>query len=184
MLFRSMFPIYKGKGEVAQDEYDFLSVATHEAGHFLGLAHSDLEGTTMYASYETGQTYQRNLALDDVLGVCSVYRPDGERSVLDDKVYAAPECNPTPRGGYSTTCQEKPGIRCDASTNPARPSAGLFCAAGLAGASSELASPAPVVVVRRTIIRSQDGSEVVTSESPVLTGSPREVEPVTESSAS
>jgi len=57
-------------------------------------------------------------------------------------------------------------------------------AAGLAGASSELAAPAPVVVVRRTIIRSDDGSEVVTSESPVLTGSPREVEPVTESSAS
>ncbi len=64
-----------------------------------------------------------------------------------------------------------------------RPDTGV----GVAGpevASSGLTAPEPVVVVRRTIVRSDDGREVITSESPVLTGSPREVEPVTESGAS
>ena len=47
------------------------------------------------------------LAPDDVEGICSVYRPNGERSVLSGKVTVAPQCDPTPRGGYSPECQEK-----------------------------------------------------------------------------
>lgn len=87
--------------------YDFLSVVTHEAGHFLGMAHSDHREATMYASYEPGQTYQRVLSPDDVNGICAVYRPNGDRAVLNDKVAAAPQCDPTPRGGYTTECLER-----------------------------------------------------------------------------
>jgi hypothetical protein len=120
---------------VRPGDYDFLSIVTHEAGHFLGMAHSDVEHTTMYASYshETGETFQRYLSPDDILGICTIYRPDGERSVLNEKVYPAPGCDPTPRGGFSTTCQEKPGFRCDSAASPARPSYGVFWGIVLAG---------------------------------------------------
>lgn len=92
---------------VGDNEYDFLSVVTHEAGHFLGMAHSDVQNSTMYARYDRGQTSMRNLSPDDVEGICEVYRPNGERAVLNGKVTAAPQCDPTPRGGYSPECQEK-----------------------------------------------------------------------------
>lgn len=104
---------------VAPDAYDFASVATHEAGHFLGIAHSDVPGSTMYARYDTGQTSMRHLAPDDVLAICTVYTPEGDRAVLNGKVTQAPQCDPTPRGGYSSECQEKP--RCSASPIAPRP---------------------------------------------------------------
>ncbi|MBX3229019.1 MAG: matrixin family metalloprotease [Labilithrix sp.] len=91
---------------VAPNEYDFLSVATHEAGHFLGMGHSDQRSSTMFARYLPGQTVQRNLTPDDIDAVCSVYRPDGQRTVLNTQVLVAPQCDPTPRGGYSTQCEE------------------------------------------------------------------------------
>lgn len=93
---------------VGEKEYDFLSVATHEAGHFLGMGHSDVKSSTMYASYKAGQTVQRVLTDDDIEGICSIYRPDGKRSVLNDFVAAAPQCDPTPKGGYTHECYEKP----------------------------------------------------------------------------
>jgi uncharacterized protein (TIGR03382 family) len=92
---------------VDSSAYDFASVAAHEAGHFLGIAHSDVEGATMFARYNTGQTSMRNLAPDDIAAICTVYRPDGDRAVLNGKVTQAPQCDPTPRGGYATECQEK-----------------------------------------------------------------------------
>lgn len=92
---------------VGLDAYDFASVVTHEAGHFLGLGHSDVLGATMYARYDRGQTSMRNLSPDDVAAICSVYRPDGDRAVLNGKVTQAPQCDPTPRGGYSPECQRR-----------------------------------------------------------------------------
>lgn len=123
---------------VAPDAYDFASVVTHEAGHFLGIAHSNELGSTMYARYDQGQTNMRNLSQDDVKAVCDIYRPDGQRLVLDKRLTAAPECNPTPRGGYSPQCQEKEK-GCGAQLSPTSPGAGTF-AIVVAGA---------VVLVRR-----------------------------------
>jgi hypothetical protein len=91
---------------VGPNDYDFLSVVTHEAGHFLGMAHSDVQTATMYARYDPGQTSMRNLAPDDIEGICEVYRPNGDRAVLNDRVAVAPQCDPTPRGGYSPECQD------------------------------------------------------------------------------
>ena len=34
--------------------YDFDSIVTHEAGHFLGLAHTSVETAVMYAYYKPG----------------------------------------------------------------------------------------------------------------------------------
>ena len=119
---------------VAPDAYDFLSVVTHEAGHFLGIAHSDVPGSTMFARYDQGQTSMRNLSPDDVSAICTVYRPDGDRAVLNGKITQAPQCNPTPRGGYSPECQEKP-TGCAASLSPSRPAGyGALAAIVLGGA--------------------------------------------------
>jgi hypothetical protein len=90
-------------GTVPADGFDFLSIITHESGHFLGLAHSPDSHATMYAHYTQGQTSMRNLSADDVQGICAIYPPDGTRSTADGGI---PEgnCDPTPRHGYSQTC--------------------------------------------------------------------------------
>lgn len=136
---------------VAPDAYDFLSVVTHEAGHFLGIAHSDVRESTMYARYDQGQTNMRYLSPDDVAAICTVYRPDGDRAVLDGKVTQAPQCDPTPRGGYSPQCQEKQK-GCTASVAPAptsRSGMGLLACALVASA----------VLVARRLRLSRHGHE-------------------------
>lgn len=52
---------------------DFVSIATHEVGHFLGLAHSADADSTMTAEYENGDTFLRDLAGDDVDGISYIY---------------------------------------------------------------------------------------------------------------
>jgi hypothetical protein len=113
---------------VAPDAYDLASVVTHEAGHFLGIAHSDVLGAVMYARYDTGQTSMRNLAPDDVTAICTVYRPDGDRAVLNGKITEAPQCDPTPRGGFASECQKRPtscGGGTSSSTSPVHPDSAL-----------------------------------------------------------
>jgi len=101
---------------VPPDGYDFDSIVTHEAGHFLGLAHSGDNRATMFANYVPGATAMRQLTADDVAGVCSVYRPDGARAVLDGKVTPGPQCDPTPRRGYTGDCAEPVKRTCTGSS--------------------------------------------------------------------
>jgi hypothetical protein len=57
---------------------DLLSVLTHEGGHFLGLSHSLDPTATMRAVYDPrtdGDTF-RDLAPDDIEGICAIYPPD------------------------------------------------------------------------------------------------------------
>lgn len=58
--------------------YDLLSVLTHEAGHFLGLSHTLDETATMKLTYDPTRdgTSFRDLADDDVNGICTIYPPD------------------------------------------------------------------------------------------------------------
>lgn len=52
-------------------DVDLRSVMTHEVGHFLGLAHSaDLEAT-MFSVYDNGSVALRDLAADDLAGICA-----------------------------------------------------------------------------------------------------------------
>lgn len=88
--------------------YDFRSIVTHEAGHFLGLAHATETAATMYAHYTPGSDYMRELTADDVAGICSIYSPDGLRHVATAAsptgTLAEVACDPTPRHGFSGEC--------------------------------------------------------------------------------
>jgi len=86
---------------------DLLSIATHEAGHFLGFAHSVDTEATMYASYRA--ITMRDLSPDDTKGICSVYLPDQTRASADGPV-KADACDPTPRHGYVSTCEDTTSV--------------------------------------------------------------------------
>jgi hypothetical protein len=70
---------------------DFQAVLTHEVGHYIGLAHSAVDGSIMAPSYCqssdrcNGSTDQaRALADDDILAVCALYPPSGIAGVSND----------------------------------------------------------------------------------------------------
>lgn len=58
------------------NEVDFLSMLTHELGHFFGLDHSAAQDATMFATYATSPedaAEARTLSQDDIDGVCALY---------------------------------------------------------------------------------------------------------------
>lgn len=84
---------------------DFESIITHEAGHFLGMAHSSDPNATMYAFYAATM---RTLHADDIDGICAIYPPGGIRnvdpSVSPTATIAEAACDPTPRHGFASQC--------------------------------------------------------------------------------
>jgi Matrixin len=52
--------------------FDLQTILTHEAGHFLGLAHATSDSAVMYAYYAHDS---RTLSADDTAGVCASYPP-------------------------------------------------------------------------------------------------------------
>jgi hypothetical protein len=74
---------------------DLQSIATHEAGHFLGLAHSDDPTATMYAAYQPGNLGFRTLRQDDQEAICKAYPVNR----------TFPACSsPVPVRGFSQLC--------------------------------------------------------------------------------
>ena len=57
---------------------DMHNTLTHELGHVLGFAHTDVGDATMFARAELAETSKRDLAEDDITAVCDVY-PGGSR---------------------------------------------------------------------------------------------------------
>ncbi|HEX4337962.1 MAG TPA: matrixin family metalloprotease [Polyangiaceae bacterium] len=80
--------------DVPSEHYDLLSILTHEAGHFLGLAHSRDPDAVMRPTYESGTASLRTPTDDDIAGICAIY-PPGRRSE---------PCDFTPRGGFANEC--------------------------------------------------------------------------------
>jgi Matrixin len=78
-----------------ENAYDFATIMTHEAGHFLGLAHTTDKSAVMFASYHPATLLQP----DDVTAICSTYEPNGTHSALFGSL-AAPSCDATPLAGF------------------------------------------------------------------------------------
>jgi hypothetical protein len=87
---------------VPSNAYDLQSIISHEAGHFLGLAHTnelcmdigDKDCPTMSPRYPQGSDAFRTLAADDVGGICAVYAPG--------RAAGSDSCEPC--NGFSSTC--------------------------------------------------------------------------------
>lgn len=73
---------------------DIQNSLTHELGHFFGLAHSNEQRATMYASAPEGDLEKRDLHQDDIDGICHIYDVD------DD-----PENCPDPEDGLDLECE-------------------------------------------------------------------------------
>jgi hypothetical protein len=55
------------------NQFDVQSTAAHEFGHALGLDHSGIAHAQMFPFGDTGAGQQRNLAVDDVIGISFIY---------------------------------------------------------------------------------------------------------------
>jgi Matrixin len=88
------------EGPVTAGGYDLRSIITHEAGHFLGLAHTSDASAMMFALYHADAPM---LTTDDTGGICTIFAPDGTRSTSAGPTSPGP-CDPTARHGFSTEC--------------------------------------------------------------------------------
>jgi hypothetical protein len=77
-------------------DVDLRSVLTHEAGHFLGLAHSTVLDATMYPNYSNGSVALRQPKDDDYQAICNAYPPDRTPKGT---------CDGLPRHGFSPECK-------------------------------------------------------------------------------
>ncbi len=108
---------------VGPEDIDFSSVITHEIGHFLGLSHSSVPGSTMRPSYAPGQTAMASIEQDDIEGICKALAPK--------RVTKSNNCEP--RHGFSTACA-LPETRC--AMTPSNPGGVASLVLGVLGLSS------------------------------------------------
>lgn len=137
---------------------DVQNVVAHEAGHFVGLSHSNVADATMFPSASHGETNKRSLESDDEAGAAALY---GERTevatagLANDPSASVAATLPTAPGDEGTppvdTAPDSPAA------NPPPPSDG---AAGCGGATiatgASVASPIGIVfMVAAALIFSQ-----------------------------
>lgn len=68
--------------------FDVQDVLTHEVGHFIGLDHSPLHGSTMWPYVQAGQWLHRSLSHDDEVGALAVSNTGGI-SLLKGRILAS-----------------------------------------------------------------------------------------------
>jgi MYXO-CTERM domain-containing protein len=78
---------------------DLANVVTHEAGHFLGLGHTNVVGATMSANALLGETSKRSLEQDDKEGICSIYGREPRPACSQEDGDFSPDRGFSPRCG-------------------------------------------------------------------------------------
>lgn len=68
----------------AGGETDVQSIAAHEAGHYLGLGHTNVTDATMFATVDQGETSKRTLDADDIAGAQHIYGNGASSGALFD----------------------------------------------------------------------------------------------------
>jgi len=109
---------------------DLRGIITHEAGHFIGIGHCNVEDpndpndpcklATMFASAERNAVEKRSLAQDDIDAVCDIYPPGN----LDET------CTAIPIGGLQLNCETTEAgnpIACDAPGAASNGGGGCSC---------------------------------------------------------
>lgn len=102
----------------SSDDVDLPNVATHEIGHFLGLAHTNVDGATMTCDALPTDVDKRSLENDDKAGLCEIYPP----GIAFQSQYV--------QGEWSTSIDEGDSA---CSTRPGRSANGALMLAVLAG---------------------------------------------------
>ena len=98
-------------GLIAADQYDFQTILTHEVGHALGLGHSAVSTSVMYATLSSGAT-SRALAAQDL----NVADTDGGPSALRVRYAAAVDAALADAGASSS-----PWRRCSSTKTSCSP---------------------------------------------------------------
>jgi hypothetical protein len=93
------------RGSCGRGQVDLQNVITHEAGHFLGLGHSNVSSATMASRATVGEIKKRDLDDDDIAGLCAIYEDYAEPvcetvDFTPDRGFS-PECDPEPQGDAS-----------------------------------------------------------------------------------
>ena len=127
--------------EINSQDYSFASdhsgtmstslmyVLTHELGHFLGLAHSQVIGSVMRPTNYQSLPYSPNLiSADDVAAICAAYPPGPKLSCEPPRASTYDACaiplGEDPPCKLSSLTQDGGGCGCrlaDSSTHPASP---------------------------------------------------------------
>lgn len=100
--------------EINSQDYDFTpgapnahklsDVVAHEVGHFLGLSHSDADGSLMSVQYDMLQLSAELLTADDIAAICTAYPPGNALTCPAPTAPAYDECQLAP-GETPAECQ-------------------------------------------------------------------------------
>ncbi len=71
-------------------QYDIQGVVCHELGHALGLGHSAVGGTTMFASVANPAVTSRSIAADDIAGLQSIYGVASASKPIITSIFVTP----------------------------------------------------------------------------------------------
>jgi MYXO-CTERM domain-containing protein len=85
--------------------FDLRNTLVHEMGHFIGFDHTPVQDATMFASADTCEVAKRDLASDDMMGICAVYPKGGDtRTCTPAADYTPSGLDPTP---FRNQCDRK-----------------------------------------------------------------------------
>ncbi|MBI5547059.1 MAG: matrixin family metalloprotease [Deltaproteobacteria bacterium] len=122
---------------------DVQNVLTHELGHALGLAHSEIAQATMYPASPRGETSKRALQADDIDGVRALYQPSSTAPVPTN-----------PAEGVQGVARGMASVGCSSSGEGAAPMAvGLLMAALALRALGRRHRPVPLLIESESITR-------------------------------